>query len=60
VERPALTYRCGGSAGMTSRGLAPKRTGFPFHPAHQKRAPDTCGPDYIHTSGGASRLAELL
>ena len=32
LERPALTYRCGGSAGM-ARGFDPRRTGFPFHPA---------------------------
>ena len=32
LERPAPTYRCGGSAGM-ARGFDPRRTGFPFHPA---------------------------
>jgi hypothetical protein len=32
LERPALTYRCGGSAGMAG-GFDPRRTGFPFHPA---------------------------
>jgi hypothetical protein len=38
IDPPALTYRCGGSAGM----VLEERTGFPFDPS-PRRARDTRG-----------------
>lgn len=59
LERPALTYRCGGSAGMAG-GLTPGAPASRFTRRAWKRAPDTCDLDYTHTGGGAAPMADLL
>src|ERR1700676_969654 len=59
LERPALTYRCGGSAGMAG-ALTPGAPASRFTRRAWNSAPDTCELDYSHTGGGAARLADLL